>query len=546
MMTRSRISIANREVILRIVLVGLFIASSIYQIRFGANCDVALQVSWSSRTARGDFPLVDIWGPFCVSSWLVGFIYRVVYLFDEYFTYTFLILKILGVAIQTIISIYFYYVIRKRTNEKQAFWASVILMIFVPYYMYIFINHYNLSYYLTILLILSLVQMNQRKSRWNILIISGLIIFSILSMPTMVVMCPVVLVCIFMTSTDNKRMIIGILGCLLVVFLFGVGILYLHGGELHDILNLLNGGNGHGDGLIQMLYKRLRILIPLFVITALYDYLSRKIRIQINQFLLLVTILFVGTIGVWFATGEYSQLMRATFFSIIVLAMWSCMQYKKMVNTKEFIYFVVLGVTLGLICALSTNTGSMVASIGMVLPVAGYVAYHRSDCIEKSWNIATILIVALIFVQRICICDGWVNGNGFECTEKIESGVLKGIYVRPENAQKYNRIKRVVENNVQDDDVLLLYGDERTVCYGYLMTKAKNAGSMVDDVEDDFSSYKNYYAKHPDRIPTIIIIPGEEYIEEELDEDTDFVGWMKHNYKLINKEEGYLVLGLRE
>ena len=112
-MTRSCVSKINRELILRIFFAGLFIASSIYQIRFGANCDVALQVSWSSRTARGDFPLVDIWGPFCVSSWLVGFIYRVVYLFDEYFTYTFLVLKILGVAIQTIISIYFYYVIRK-------------------------------------------------------------------------------------------------------------------------------------------------------------------------------------------------------------------------------------------------------------------------------------------------------------------------------------------------------------------------------------------------------------------------------------------------
>lgn len=532
----------NWDFCFRIIFLLFFVVSSVYQIRYGANCDVAMQTSWSSRTARGDFPLVDTWGPFCISSWFIGFLYRIFYLFSPYFTYGFLILKILGVLFQCVVAIQFYQYIKNNTSERQAFWGSAIFVIFVPYYMYIFVSHYNISYWLTLLLAMSLMQLDARTERCNILLITIELTVMILSMPTMMIMVPITLAMIVIFEKKHKKVAWGIIISMICIFFLGIVILYLHGGSFTDIFYLLEGGDAHGAGLLSQIIKRFKILVPITLITVCYTLFAKKIFRTKYEFLILICLLSVFSIAVWVYTGECSQLMRAVFFSDIILGIWSCLHYKDVHHSKAYIYMCMYGCALGVICALSTNTGSMVTSIGMILPFVAYITL--SNIFNKSRNawFAIGIFIALIFIQRICICDGWVNCTGISCTEKIEAGILKGIYVRPEHAEKYNRIWRVMDKNVKSNDMLLLTGDERTLYYGYLMTEARNAGNTVDDMENGFKTYEAYYLRNEQKIPNIIIMPGNEFVSEIQEADSEFIRWVKDNYSLKNIDEGYLIL----
>lgn len=528
------------DLLLRIIFVVFFVCSSVYQIRYGAGCDMASLTSWASRTAKGDFPLVDTWGPYCVLSWLVGFIYRIIYLFDENFTYSILVIKILGVCFQVITMIYFYSFMKKKTEERQAFWASAILVLFIPYYMYIFVSHYTISYWLSIILAIALLNIENHTTVVNSIIISLILILSILAMPMMIVMFLCVLIYIWRHHKKNIQLLLGILLCSFVVMCVGIFIFYIHGGTVTDILNILNGGQSHEASLFSQICKRAGIIIPLGLLVILYSFIVRRIGLAKYELPGMVCILFVGSIGIWIITGEYSQLMRSVFFSDIVLGIWSCINWKDTGSKEIFSCFAMVGCVLATVCALSTNTGVMVASIGLIIPFGVYVALYKK--FTKITNVAVFGVITLIFIQRITIADHWSLTSALDCTTKIEVGCLKGVYVQEQHANKYNRIYQVINKNVTEDDNLLLYGGDRTFYYGYTMTNAVNAGNSVDDMEDDYRSYQAYYMQHPERIPTIIIIPGTEYTKEISETDTDFMSWVKSNYYLNSVDGDYMIL----
>ena len=512
--------------------------SSIYVIVNGAVCDLALLTTFRLKAFNGDLPMKSIYGPYALSSWILSGEYHILHWFFKSNEYGVLLTKIMGVIFQFCVAGYFVFHETSKGHDKvKTVLCALVFFLFLPDYLYCFVSHYNVIYWMTLLLVLVLSETNDTYLKY---ICSAVFLcISVLANPTAILLYSVVLIYFICRHTKIKYLLTFLCASAVI----GIGVLgYLFSKNLHltDILNLLKACS-HDSGTADI-WKKFILIAVLIVGVVAYHNVFKLLRIKLNfkyEFEILVgSLLLVSLCAILFLPSKLINCMRCIYFVISLLGIWASVYgVRECPDKQNYPVYSICGIATALLCGLFTNTGIMICSIGMVIPVIGYLHMRASES-----HIIIFILIFIILGQRMILIDGGQYCTGFDCKYTVETGIMKGIRVTESNYERYHYLQNIVHQYVDDDDKIL-YISAAIDSYMYSMSGADICFPGNEFTAWDNEYYLDYFNNNPDKIPTKIVIVGAAYIERFDDSTNDeFIDYVRENYQVVERTEEIMVL----
>lgn len=536
MKTKGKMFFWEKVLILFTIL--FVIVSSVYVILNGAVCDFALLTMFRLKAFNGDLPMKSIYGPYALSSWFLSGEYHILYWLFKSNEYGILLTKILGVIFQLCVAAYFVFHETKNGHEKhRTVLCALVFFLFLPDYLYCFVSHYNVIYLGTLLLVIILSEAHDSYPKY---ICSSIVLcISVLANPVMALLYIGVFIYIVCEKIEKRYLLVFVSTTLTI----GLGILsylFLNGLQLENILNLLKSCN-HSSGTID-LWKRLLLIWGLIFCVIIYHVAIELIGKYLDfkfEFEILVCCLILVTFGILiFMPNKLINCMRCSYFVILILGIWASIYGgRECIDKKAFNVYKMCGIIVALLCGVFTYTGIMICSIGMIIPVIGYLHLRN-----KGSHLIIYVIIVLLLCQRMIIIDGNQYCTGFDCKYIIDSGIMKGIHVTEYNYERYQYLNDIVKQNVEENDKVLFI-TEATDSYVYSMSEAEICSPGNEYTTWDNEYYLDYYSNNPNKIPTKIVIIGESYIHQfGVDFDDEFMAYIRENYHVTHQDIDVKVL----
>ena len=400
MKTKGKIIFGKNILLLFIMLFA--IVSSVYVILNGAVCDLALLTMFRLKAFNGDLPMQTIYGPYALSSWFLSGEYHILHWFFKSNEYGVLLTKIMGVLFQFCVAGYFvFHETRKGHDKVKTVLCARIFFLFLPDYLYCFVSHYNVIYWMTLLVVLALSETNDTYLKY---ICSAVFLcMSILANPTMVLLYIAIFIYLVYEKIEKKYLIVFVSTALIM----GIGILsylFLNGLQLEDILNLLKSCN-HSSGTID-LFKRILLIVGLIICVMIYhvaiNLLSKYLDFKFEFEILVCCLILVMFAVLIFMPNKLINCMRCSYFVILILGIWASIYGgRECIDKKVFNVYKICGIIVALLCGIFTYTGIMICSIGMIIPVIGYLHLRN-----KGSHLIIYTLIVLLLCQRMIIIDG--------------------------------------------------------------------------------------------------------------------------------------------
>ena len=530
MKAAAKIEVLKKMILLLTIV--CVIGSSVYVIFNGAVCDLALLTTFRLKAFNGDLPMKSIYGPYALSSWFLSGEYHILHWFFKSNEYGILLTKIMGVIFQFCVAGYFVFHETRKGHEKQrTVLCALVFFLFLPDYLYCFVSHYNVIYWMTLLLVLVLSETNDTYLKY---ICSAVFLcMSILANPTMVLLYIAIFIYLVYEKIEKKYLIVFVSTALIM----GIGILsylFLNGLQLEDILNLLKSCN-HSSGTID-LWKRILLFVGLIFCVMIYhatiNLLSKYLDFKFEFEILVCCLILVMFAVLVFMPNKLINCMRCSYFVILILGIWASIYGgRECIDKKVFNVYKICGIIVALLCGIFTYTGIMICSIGMIIPVIGYLHLRNKDS-----HLIIYVMIALLLCQRMILIDGNQYCTGFDCKYTIDSGIMKGIQVTEYNYERYHYLNDIVKQNVEENDKVLLISDA-TDSYVYSMSGAEICSPGNEYTAWDNEYYLDYYGNNPNKIPTKIVIIGENHIQQfDNDFDDEFMVYIRDNYHVTHQD----------
>lgn len=536
MKTVAKIEVLKRMILL--ITIVCVIGSSVYVILNGAVCDLALLTTFRLKAFNGDLPMKSIYGPYALSSWFLSGEYHILHWLFKSNEYGILLTKIMGVLFQFCVAGYFVFHETRKGHEKQrTVLCALIFFLFLPDYLYCFVSHYNVIYWMTLLLVLVLSETNDTYLKY---ICSAVFLcMSILANPTAILLFIVILVYLIYRHTKIKYLLTFFSASAAI----GVGVLgYLFSKNLQltDILNLLKACS-HDSGTADIWKKFILIAVLVFGVVAyhnVFKFIRTKLNLKYEFEILVGSLLLISLCVILFLPSKLINCMRCVYFVISLLGIWASVYgVRECPDKQTYPVYSICGITTALLCGLFTNTGIMICSIGMVIPVIGYLHLRASES-----HIIIFILIFIILGQRMILIDGGQYCTGFDCKYTVETGIMKGIRVTESNYERYHYLQNIVHQYVDDDDKIL-YISDATDSYMYSMSGADICFPGNEFTAWDNEYYLDYFNHNSDKIPTKIVIVGVAYIERFDDSTNDeFIDYVRENYQVVERTEEIMVL----
>ncbi|MBR4084638.1 MAG: glycosyltransferase family 39 protein [Lachnospiraceae bacterium] len=509
----------------KILLVLLSLVGAIKMVFFGLLIDEEYAVVMSYRMVSGDEMFLNMWEPHQTSGFVCAIFIKLFLMILGSTEYLIVYLRIVGVLLQTAVSLFVYCTVRKMYDKEIAFWAGIMCFSLLPKWIQIpeFSNILLWSNLCTMMCFLRSTRENAKKEVWLVL---GAIFYcvAILAYPTCLVLIPIYLYGIY-TSVPNmpKKHLCLFLGTCMTIgvayilyflfnlgakeFLFGLRQMMTDGEHDYTFLQRLAT---YGRELLNLLPTILLIIAVTIVLYAIIWCGVLKKKFCQEKLVFLLLLVFVAHVQQFFAWNSGQRYINEpllfyyfTFGAGVVLA-----------KKEDPLFIFGMLPAMGTIVAVLLITNTTISVTGTnLLPgiIAGgilvweYVKEKKLAAGYKKYCVwmGIVTIGLLMFAKGCLICENeGVKENIFYVKQKALSGPAKGIYCRYMDGYQYNILAEVTEKYISKEDVVLCVGYH---CIRYMMTDGEISTYSTISTPTYDERLLEYWEIFPERYPTIII-----------------------------------------
>ena len=473
----------NRNLIINIIFIALIVLASISKIFVGIDHDETYVVVTAARLLQGEHLFKEIWDIYqtCIlPSAILMKLYKAIF---GNLDGVIIFLRIMSTIVQFGPTVIFYKVFKNK--YKNAIFGAMILALISPRYIqnfdYGFLGFAGVL--LCILLIekitLSLTSLDKMKIIM-LSILSGVALsIGVLSYPTFIILTIPIGIYMVLQGMDDRKLRVAlatlIITCLFCALLF---LLYvLKNVTLDEMLkNLLQNviaDESHSSGSIiastiksiMNIRKDQIVMGALIAISSIvFCFLLNKTNLRINLF---CSTIFVSSLA--FIWPNITMIRPSGPFGMnirwLLIAISSMPIYYKYKNHKDIVWLFGLTGWLMLFAVLmATNLGIAESSSFALIIVLGAILLLSND---DKLNIEIKKVVMYIFIFSLILTKGFtvrINGtspaNILEPRERIDFGVLQGIYDYPGQVKKFNEIKIELDEKTTDEDIVFIMSNE--------------------------------------------------------------------------------------
>lgn len=529
----------NRNSFFHIILLALFFITLINNSFYGFGwTDEALYTATANSLYHGNKLFFDIFEPTQIYSVLVYPLFYVFVKLTGSTDYIYLFMRIATIIIQFATSAFVFFILSKKYKKTVSFTASFIVLVFSraqlfgpSYYTFVLVN-----FTIANILVFYVFEL-KAKSAW--LFVSGIFHgFAILCNPYLALPYVVFsLCCVVLPSLRKyiKKYILVWAGTVIVgaIFLFFV----LKNGNMNEFPAALTCFFSSPEYSSKTMLQRIKWLLKFprllvtqfiyflpFTVLAAVSLFKQNLKDKINSSKTAKTILIILLVINYVAQIVLIDKDNVTvtgFFAVSILIFFLFNSKKIKDFKKEFLYFLVPGLSLSFMECLASDTGFGVFSIGIAacMPFAASL-YFDTFCLKSSCKtekylfalpLCLLILGTLYYRVNLTYRDARISPHYIFIPQieknitKIDRGPAKGLWTHNKNKKQYDSIYSIVKNIKSDkDDYFMILN----LCpWAYLVNSNLKPFSMTAwRVSANDLRLKPYFEEFGHRFPEHILI----------------------------------------
>lgn len=504
---------------IRFILISLAVLASLKTLILGMSIDEEYAITMSYRMVSGDRMFMEMWEPHQTSGFL-GALFVALYIrLTGGTVYLGLFLRVVGLLIQGLISLFVYRTIKPEFSETAAFYAGLATFVVSPKWIQA-PDFSNLLLWCSLCSVMCLIRFARRSSGFRIWLVLAALFYCgcILAYPTGVFVLPVLIWGIYSFSDTEKNsgdkwknpgIFVGT--CVLT----GIGYLayflsHMTISELVQGISQMMIDGKHTETLLDKIIfygRELRTwMIPLFIILAIGLLLMKKLRFI--PVLMLASIIEQGIY--WFLVDGHVH-SPYLFYYILFLAGFYYIDKKSAMFRLVFLPTAAIWFS----ALMLTCTGLLVTGAYLfpgILATCLYVSDGKDlgDTSDKS-KITRLVLPAfaiLLLLAKGLIVAGEANDklDPLYVKQKALSGPAKNIYYCYMDGYAYNNAAVILSENVTSEDCLLAVGQHSLY---YMLTDCTIGTYSTISTPTYDERLLEYWDKYPDHRPNKVLVEEE-------------------------------------
>ncbi|MDE7251801.1 MAG: glycosyltransferase family 39 protein [Acetatifactor sp.] len=503
----------------------LSILGTIRIVMFGQDVDEQYAVAMAYRMVCGDRMFLEMWEPHQTSGFLAAVFIKLFMILTGGIDYLVIYLRVVGVVIQFIISVFLYDTMKKFFSKDVAlgmaffFYNTISKNSPVPE----FTNMLLWFSVITFLCLMRFVENHNFAIKWLVLagIFSSLLV---LSYPTCILAVIPVLIGIWVVSEQKQRLkncagYMGTCACCgiayllyflshmsIAEFMFGFGQMCTDGSHSATLLNKLAGYVRE-----DMLKLAPHMLISVGMACAIWFLIMffQHKRCDFLMCLLLSSCLEQGY--VWIFQDNRLKFPSIFYFVLLVIGVFryiksnrlglgeDALQYKSM-----FWFGSIMALFIWIAALLTSNTYLYdtveYTMVGLIAAI-GYTEYEYKE--NKWWWKAVILVLLGVALFRRGYLMYYTYGKDtvFVTKQKAVSGPLAGIYCRWSEGVNYNLSSELIKQYIPEGSNVLFVGTD-VVLYLQGEQQVSNFSTICTPTFDErlYTYWEHYPKKYPEYV----------------------------------------------
>lgn len=398
-------------------------------------------------------------------------------------------------------------------------WAALCILVYARGNI-ITCSYYSLGFYSFLLSILWWMDAGEEgKKRWKLLLSGISFSISVLCMPYMAVLFPIILF-VGIYKKHKKRDIlfskvlifsVGVAFSALIFLIYFVSVIpWL---ELMELLPFIFCDPGmESENILEQLFSLAKYFVatfmkftwPIYLFTFSIIILIRLKKLnniyvlKIIPYVLLIEFLvqliyvrgyFEG--GIITTTFLYMLQMQILYFDI---------------REKELEkYFIIPGLLFGVVWVAGSNVDQRVINMAFLLMNLWAIPLLWKFKRGKKYEIICMrcpVCIMFLVLFMIRILDIYRDGALTQLNTKVETGIMKGIYTEQDRAQAYTNVVDMLRRYTDEKDTIVTVGCDPWI---YLETEASCGAYTVWQVSDGDNLLRKYYEMNPDKIPNVVV-----------------------------------------
>lgn len=519
-----------------IILSALAVLKCIF---IGFDIDEGYAIAQAYRLVLGDRMFAEMWEPHQMSAFGSSvFLFPYLLITGGDTTGCVLYLRLIGTVIHLLIGYGFFRYSRKKFSFTVSLLITLIHLNFLP--KWLTMPEFEIMvYWSTCIIFLALLTWLE-KQRKRYLVVSGIAFFiTLMCYPTMVLLYPIYLIALWKLSQNTrKEKILSLLWFTLPIALMGISFLlylfsYMSVPEFMENLSLVMADESHSNSLayrftgyfkeisefVIQLAIHLALASPVTVFLWKFTPIKGHVKVNGKSVLLIIqlllTISFLCVNHIWCSfLGDANQFyLYFRFLLVAILGIALSTLFKE--KSKSYLWFgIIPGFMAVFSSALITNMSFEIALARIYIAVmatcflvAGVLKekYSESQLIQViSFGTAVVFLLGLLVCKLLLVrVTGCIPISVKMHMGMVNHGPVAGVLVKDELADKFNRDFAAITDYTDSTDRLLYFGCENIY---YLGTEAKPATPSVQGTAVFNNQYIEYFEKHPDKTPNVVII----------------------------------------
>lgn len=503
----------------------LSILGAIKCLIIGTDVDEQYAITMSYRMVCGDSMFLEMWEPHQTSGFLAAIFIKLFLSVTGNVNYLVIYLRMIGLAIQFIISIFLYCTMKRIFSQNVAFCMSFFFFNTISKNTPI-PEFTNMLLWFSVLSFLCLIRFvaDEKRSIWWLIFAGIFLSLSVLSYPTSILAVIPALAGIFLVSRQEKRLkncavYMGTCVCCGTVYLlyflshmslndFLYGLRQMSTDGSHSV-NLLSRLTGYGQDIVKIAPHMLAAGGVTCIIWIFVKFVLKK-KYSFLLCLLLGTCL--EQVYVWVFKDSYIKFPCLFYFVLFIIGI---SRYRKRrgdgnsaggsVYRAMFWFGSMVGVFLWVASLLISNTHMYdtveYMMVGFIVSI-GYMEHDYEDG-RLWWKFAVLVLLGTILLRRgyyIYYTYGkdtiWVE------KQKILQGPLQGVYGRWSEGVSYNTASEIMDEYVPYGCKILFVGTD-VLLYLYGEHQVSNFSTICTPTFDE--RLYTYWERYPEKYPEYIV-----------------------------------------
>lgn len=477
--------------------------------------DETFYLATAKRFCEGDLLFKNDWNTAQIMGLVLAPLYRFYVLMHGSNEGIMLFSRTIFVLLGVSVAMYLFFVLKQFTESCGSALLCALCVLLYARGNIINLSYYSLGLYTFLLAVLWWITARQERGRKWHMVLSGISFsVSVLCMPYMAVLY--LLIAALGVRKKDKDALWFSCGVLLtaVCFLAAFWSMIPWNGLTDYVPLMFRDPEMDHDGIFQKLsglflfYIKvfLRFTWPLYLLTTAASFAagkgilkSAKFREGLTALLLAEFLIQSVYVRTYFEGG-----IIATFF---LFAAQLQLLYPECREDKLEAYFLVPGLSFGLVWVIGSNVGQRAANMSFLLmdlwaiPFVWKLFRERRRTVRLCARFPAYLLMAVLCVIRFF--DVYRDGQVTDLNTRISTGVMAGIYTEEKRAAAYEQVVEVLKTETGEEDTIAVLGcnpwvylDSQAGCGSYSTWKLKGEEPLLD----------TYYEMFPEKIPDVVLI----------------------------------------